>query len=219
MQIIWRRKIMKRKKAATYFFVMCLSMAMTLSGLSMAAASEITDGLKSVIDRTIDIVVDPKYQNDKKLRRVAMRKIIEPKFNYAEMGRRSLAKNWNDRTEEERKEFIRLFSKLLENSYASKIESYRDEKIIFTDEIIKGQYAMVKTKIERAHDKINVDYKLKKTGNDWLVYDFIIEGVSMVRNYRSQFTKIIRRDSYKTLLEKMTVKIAELNLDPDDDNL
>ncbi len=194
----------------TFLLVGCVSVFVTFGGLSLATASEITDGLKVAIDKTIEIVVDPKYQNDKTARRAAMRKIIDGKFNYTEMGRRSLAKSWNDISLDERKEFIGLFSKLLENSYASKIESYRDEKIIYQDEVVKGNYALVKTRIERADDKIDVDYKLKKADGDWLIYDFVIEKVSMIRNYRSQFSKIIKRDSYKALIEKLSTKIAEL---------
>ena len=147
-----------------------------------------------------------------------MRKVIDGKFNYTEMGRRSLAKNWNGLSVEDRKEFIGLFSRLLENSYASKIESYRDEKIIYRDEIVKGNYAMVKTRIERADDKIDVDYKLKKSDGEWLIYDFVIEKVSMIRNYRSQFSKIIKRESYKALIDKLTTKLAELS-DSDSDKL
>jgi len=201
---------MRRTNIRTFFLAGCLSVFVAFWGLSIATASEITDDLKSIIDKTIEIVVDPKYQNDKSARRAAMRKIIDGKFNYTEMGRRSLAKNWNNLSVDERKEFIGLFSKLLENSYASKIESYRDEQIIYRDEVVKGDYALVKTRIKRADDKIDVDYKLKKTGGEWKIYDFVIEKVSMIRNYRSQFSKIIKRESYKALIEKLSTKIAEL---------
>ena len=122
-----------------------------------------------------------------------------------------LPTSWNGLSLEQRKEFIGLFSKLLENSYASKIESYRDEKIIYRDEIVKGEYAMVKTRIQRADDKIDVDYKLKRADGQWLIYDFVIEKVSMIRNYRSQFSKIIKRDSYEVLINKLTAKLAELD--------
>jgi len=201
---------MRRTNFWTFFLAGCLSVFVTFGGLSLAAASEITDDLKISIDKIIEIVLNPKYQNDKTARRAAMRKLIDAKFNYTEMGRRSLAKNWNGLSVDERTEFIKLFSKLLENSYASKIESYRDEKIIYRDEIVKGDYAMVKTQIERADDKINVDYKLKKSDGDWLIYDFVIEKVSMIRNYRSQFSKIIKRESYKALINKLSTKLAEL---------
>ena len=202
----------------TFLLAGCVSVFMTFGGLSLATASEITDSLKIAIDKTIKIVADPRYENDKTARRAAMRAIIDSKFYYTEMGRRSLAKNWNGLSLEQRKEFIGLFSKLLENSYASKIESYRDEKIIYRDEIVKGEYAMVKTRIQRADDKIDVDYKLKRADGQWLIYDFVIEKVSMIRNYRSQFSKIIKRGSYKVLIEKLTTKLAELG-DDDSDTL
>ena len=177
----------------------------------VALASIITDDLKSVIDQVIKIVQDPKYKKDKAKRRAKMRSIINPKFDYEEMGKRSLGKkDWMARTPEERKQFIDLFGKLLENSYASKIESYQDEKIEYGDEIVKGRYAMVKTRIVRKDDTINVDYKLIRDNGQWRVYDFVIEDVSMIRNYRSQFSKIIRKDSFQVLMDKMAKKVAEL---------
>jgi len=209
---------MRLKNLKTFLLTGSLTISMAFGGASLVTASEITDDLKRIIDKTIEIVGDPKYQNDKTARRAAMRKVIDGKFNYTEMGRRSLAKNWNGLSVEDRKEFIGLFSRLLENSYASKIESYRDEKIIYRDEIVKGNYAMVKTRIERADDKIDVDYKLKKSDGEWLIYDFVIENVSMIRNYRSQFSKIIKRESYEALIDKLTTKLAELS-DSDSDKL
>jgi phospholipid transport system substrate-binding protein len=206
---------MRLTKLNNIFLAGCISIAVTFGGFSLATASEITDGLKTAIDKTIEIVVDPKFQKDKTARRAAMRKIIDEKFNYTEMSRRSLAKNWNGLSVEQRQKFVQLFSKLLENSYASKIESYRDEQIIYRDEVVKGEYAMVKTRIKRADDKIDVDYKLKKSDGQWQIYDFVIEKVSMIRNYRSQFSKIIKRDSYEALVAKLTKKTKDLEGDSD----
>jgi phospholipid transport system substrate-binding protein len=102
---------------------------------------------------------------------------------------------------------------LLENSYANKLEAYQDEKINYISEIIKGKYALVKTEVVRKSSTIGVDYKLIQENGNWKVYDFVIEGVSMIRNYRSQFTKIIRRDSYEVLVQKLTDKINEIEQD------
>jgi len=99
---------------------------------------------------------------------------------------------------------------LLENSYANKLEAYRDEKINYLDEIIKGEYALIKTEVVRRSSTIGVDYKLINENGNWMVYDFVIEGVSMIRNYRSQFTKIIRRDSYEVLVQKLKEKINNI---------
>ncbi|MEE2986465.1 MAG: ABC transporter substrate-binding protein [Nitrospinota bacterium] len=177
------------------------------------SASQITDDLKNTIDEIIGIVTDESLKNDKRARRGKIRRTIAKRFNYRQMVMRSLAKSWNDRTPQEREEFIQLFKKLLENSYARKIESYRDEKINYLNEIIKGNYAQVETEIVRKDGNIAVDYRLIKDNGDWKVYDFVIEGVSMIRNYRSQFSRIIQKDSYNELVKKLSAKIDELELD------
>jgi phospholipid transport system substrate-binding protein len=123
---------------------------------------------------------------------------------------RSLAKNYKNRSDKEREEFTQLFKKLLENSYASKIENYRNETINYVGEQIKGKYALVKTQIVRKDGVIDVDYKMLKENGQWLVYDFVIEGVSLILNFRSQFSKIISTDSYATLVSKLSKKVKDL---------
>jgi len=125
-----------------------------------AEASTVTEGLKSVVDQVLMVVADPQFKEDKKARRAKIREIINPKFNYLEMGKRSLARNWKKLSAEEKKEFVALFAKLLENSYASKIESYKDEKINYVDEVVKGKYAMVKTEVVRKNDSLGVEDQL-----------------------------------------------------------
>ena len=176
----------------------------------LAVASQVTEDVKDTIDKVIEIVGREDLKNNKEARREALREVIDQRFNYHQMVRRALAKNWKGRSDQERREFTGLFKKLLENSYASKLESYSDETINFTDEVIKGKYALVKTKVVRKASTIAVDYKLINGGGVWKIYDFVIEGVSMVRNYRSQFSKIIRKDSYEGLVRKLTDKVNEL---------
>ncbi|MFQ5450782.1 MAG: phospholipid-binding protein MlaC [Nitrospinaceae bacterium] len=173
-------------------------------------ASEITNELKSTIDEVIHIVTDNALKKNHDERRKKLRDAISKRFNYKQMVMRSLAKNWNKRTPKEQKDFIALFKKLLEHSYASKIETYSDEKINYVDEVVKGKYALVKTEIVRRDGTIGVDYKLVKDDGEWRVYDFVIEGVSMIRNYRSQFNKIIHKESYEALVKKLSSKIDEL---------
>ena len=103
-----------------------------------------------------------------------------------------------------------MFGKLLENSYANKLESYHDEKINYVDEIVKGKYAMVKTEVIRKNGTVNVDYKLIRGGDEWQVYDIVVEGVSMNKYYRSQFARIIHKDSFDTLMEKLNAKVDQL---------
>ncbi len=175
-----------------------------------AAASQVTEDVKDTIDKVIKIVGREDLKDNKEARRQALREVIDQRFNYHQMVRRALAKNWRDRSDRERREFTGLFKKLLENSYASKLESYSDETINYTDEVIKGKYALVKTEVVRKANTIAVDYKLIYGDGVWKIYDFVIEGVSMVRNYRSQFSKIIRRDSYEALVRRLTDKVNDL---------
>ena len=185
------------------------------------AESAITKGLKQTIDKVIEIVSDPEMKKNPKLKREKLRETIGVRFNYTQMVMRSLAKNYKDRTDKEREEFTDLFKKLLENSYASKIENYQNETINYLDEKIKGKYALVKTQIIRKDATIDVDYKLINEGGKWTVYDFVIEEVSLIRNYRSQFSKIIKTESYGALVAKLVKKIKalEANQDKDSENL
>ena len=182
------------------------------------ANSPITSELKQTIDEVIQIVSDPDLKKTPKLRREKLRKTIGFRFNYNQMVRRSLARNYKNRTNKEREEFTGLFKKLLENSYASKIENYQDETINYVDEKVKGKYALVKTEIVRKNGTIDVDYKLINENGRWTVYDFVIEEVSLIRNYRSQFSKIIKTESYGALVAKLTKKIKDLESSQDKDS-
>ena len=204
---------MERKQFCICLIVIGLMASLAMGSVSFAG-SEITGKLKSTIDQVIAIVKDENLKKDKQSRRAALRKAIDERFDYRQMVMRSLAKNWDLRSDQERQQFISLFKSLLENSYASKLESYSDEKINYTNEMIKGKYALVKTEVVRPSSTIAVDYKLIQENGDWRVYDFVIEGVSMIRNYRSQFTKIIRKDSYEILVQKLTDKINEIEQRP-----
>ena len=185
------------------------------------AGTEITSELKKTIDQVITIVSDPEMKKNPSLRREKLRDTIGVRFNYRQMVMRALAKNYRERSDKEREEFTALFKKLLENSYASKIENYQDETIKYVKEQVKGKYALVNTEIIRKDGTINVDYKLINEDGKWTVYDFVIEEVSLIRNYRSQFSKIIKTESYGALVSKLSKKIKELesNQNKDSENL
>ena len=174
------------------------------------AGSEITSDVKQAIDKVLEIVSDAELKKNPLLRREKLRDTIGLRFNYKQMVMRSLAKNYKSRTEKEREEFTGLFKRLLENSYASKIENYQDETINYVGEQVKGKYALVKTQIVRNDGTIDVDYKLINEEGRWMVYDFVIEEVSLIRNYRSQFSKIIKTESYGALVSKLSKKIKDL---------
>jgi len=209
---------MIRKILSGYFFLLFCFFILTGKVL---AATEITSQLKQTIDKVIKIVSDPEMKKNPSLRREKLRETIGVRFNYRQMVMRSLAKNYKDRSEKEREEFTVLFKKLLENSYATKIENYQDETINYVKEQVKGKYALVKTQIIRKDATIDVDYKLINEDGIWTVYDFVIEEVSLIRNYRSQFSKIIKTESYGALISRLRKKIEDLesNQNKDTENI
>lgn len=163
-------------------------------------------------DRIIDILKDKELKKPQKTeqRRNAIRKAITEVFDFEEMAKRSLAIHWQKRTAQEKKEFVSLFTDLLERSYIKKIESYSDEKIDYLEEKIDGDNALVKSKITTKRGlEIPIDYRLMKKDNKWFVYDVVIEGVSLVNNYRNQFNKVIRQSSFEDLVKKMKNKQEE----------
>jgi len=210
--------LMIKKILSGYAVLLLCLFSLTGKGF---AGTEITLELKKTIDKVITIVSDPEMKKNPSLRREKLRETIGVRFNYRQMVMRSLAKNYKERSDEERKEFTALFKKLLENSYASKIENYQDETIKYVKEQVKGKYALVNTEIIRKDGTINVDYKLINEDGKWTVYDFVIEEVSLIRNYRSQFSKIIKTESYDALVSKLSKKIKDLesNQNKDSENL
>ncbi len=177
------------------------------------ADASVTDEVKKTVDQVVAIVSSKemkKPQNEQK-RRQALKKAISAIFDYGEMAKRSMGRHWNERSPAERKEFVQLFETLLENSYAGKIESYNNEKIVYGKESVQGEYAEVKSKVVTAkRDEYSLDYRLMNKGGKWVVYDVVIEGVSLVANYRSQFNKIIQNQGYAELVKKLRAKNTEI---------
>ena len=167
--------------------------------------------LRAQIDRVIKVLEDPELKKSSSAaRRAAVRKIADEIFDFPETAKRSLARHWQPRTPAERDEFVKLFADLLERSYISKIELYGGEKIAYLGDSVDGDGATVRTKIvTKGGAEVPIEYRMLKRGERWLVYDVIIEGVSLVANYRTQFNKIIQTSSYAELVKKMKVKQDE----------
>lgn len=175
-------------------------------------AGEPTDQVQQTTDKILSIVSDPilKAASKAEERRKRIRSAVDERFDWEEMARRSLARHWAQRTDEEKKEFIRLFGELLEQTYLDKVEAYSGEKVQYEGETIDRDYAVVKVKIiTKKNVDIPVEYRLKKKGNDWLVYDISIEGVSLVNNYRTQFNSILSGSSYGELVKRLKAKATQ----------
>ncbi|HIJ95298.1 MAG TPA: ABC transporter substrate-binding protein [Desulfuromonadales bacterium] len=182
----------------------------TICSATFACAAP-TDDVKKTVDEVVRIVASKEMKQHEQKRRQALKKTISLVFDYSEMAKRSLGKHWNPRTAAEKKQFVDLFASLLENSYASKIESYNNEKIVYLKETVDGDHAEVKSKVITAkRDEFTLDYRMVNQNNKWMAYDVVIEGVSLVSNYRTQFNKIITAQGYPELVKKLQTKTEEL---------
>ena len=153
----------------------------------------------------------PKSLLQGEARRQKVKRIVDPHFDYQEMAKRSLGPAWGKLSAGQRQEFVALFSQLLEASYSDKIEKYAQRvKIDYTGEILDGDNAEVRTVVVKANDRIPLNYRLLNEGGTWKVYDVVIEGVSLVSNYRSQFSRIIHESSYAELVRRLKTKVSEL---------
>jgi phospholipid transport system substrate-binding protein len=201
-------------RSLRHHVVQALLLALVLSAVtaSPAAAGVPSDQLKAQIDRVLKTLDDPELKKEGKARdrRAAVRKIANDIFDFGETARRSLGRHWQPRTPAERDEFVELFADLLERSYISKVELYGGEKIQYLGDTIEADQAKVQTKLlTKGGNEIPIEYRMHRKGDRWLVYDVVIEGVSLIANYRTQFNKIIQTASYQELVKKMKAKQEE----------
>jgi phospholipid transport system substrate-binding protein len=175
---------------------------------SLAAAAEPTEMVKQVTDRVLRILEDPQWQGPGKEdeRQQQLRQISEHAFAWEEMARRALATHWRERSPQERQEFVQLFRDLVERTYINRLEQASKEKqdILYTGERVEGSRAVVSTKvITTRRTEVPLEYRLIKQNGGWQIYDVLIEGVSLINNYRSQFHDMIRSSSYENLVQKL----------------
>ncbi len=169
-----------------------------------------TDQIRAASDHVLEILNDPKLASPsaKEERRAELRQVIYPRFDFAEMARRSLGPAWQNISPREQQEFVGLFTQLLEESYVTNIESYSGEKILYGRETVEQDFAEVDTKIiTDKGEEFTVNYKLHMLNGDWKAYDIVIENVSIVNNYRSQFSRLLRKQSFAELLDTIREKL------------
>lgn len=167
------------------------------------------ESLKTTIDEVIRILEDQNWRKPEKKqeRRKLLEQVIGQRFNYAEMAKRTLGGEWNKRTPEEQKEFASDFQTLLANTYIGRIEAYSGEKVQYLKEIHNDDFAEVRTKVDNGKTTIDIDYRLLMNGSgDWRVYDVVVEGTSLVQNYREQFKRIINKESFPELAKQLRKK-------------
>jgi phospholipid transport system substrate-binding protein len=167
------------------------------------------ESLKTTIDEVIRILEDQNWKKPEKKqeRRKMLEQVIGQRFNYAEMAKRTLGGEWAKRTPEEQKDFVADFQTLLANTYIGRIEAYSGEKVQYLKEIHSDDFAEVRTKVDNGKSVIDIDYRLLMNGSgDWRVYDVVVEGTSLVQNYREQFKRILNKDSFQDLAKQLRKK-------------
>ncbi len=186
--------------------------AWLLVAATAASSTSPQEVVQSAVTRAVAILQDDELARPANLerRRAELRRVADELFDFNEMARRALARHWSDRSPQERQEFVRLFTDLLERSYLGKVEMFAGERILYLGETIDGDYAAVRSKIVARKTEIPVEYRLYRNGQHWAVYDVLFEGVSFVSTYRSQFSRIIQTYSFAQLMEKMRQKETEV---------
>jgi len=195
-------------KAATLYI---LSLSVFIPTLAFGGVA--TDQVRQTADRVQAILQDSQLKGPakEKERREKIRQILAVRFDYNEMAKRSLGSHWQRGSADEQQQFVKLFTDLLERSYSGQIESYDGEKIIYGRESVSDNQADVDTKIiTKKGEEISVNYKLQNSGGDWKVYDVVIENISLVNNYRSQFNRILAKESFGELLERLRSKSVDV---------
>jgi phospholipid transport system substrate-binding protein len=165
-----------------------------------------TEQVRATVDKVLTIVRNPnlKPEDQKEDLQARLAEVISSRFDFAEMAKRSLGPHWARRSSEEQGEFVKVFAGLLGKTYAERIEFFTSQKILYTREIDNQDYAEVDTKIvSDKREEMSINYKLYSVNKEWKVYDVVIEDISLVNNYRSQFDRVIARSSFEELVRMM----------------
>ena len=198
-------------------WTLALALAGSLAGTAGIAEAGIpTDQLRGATDRVLKVLQNPELKEATKgdERRQQIRAIADEIFDWQETGKRALARHWQGRSPKEQQEFSALFASLVERSYIGKIEQFSGERVVYAGESVEGDQATVRTKlVTKSNTEIPIEYRMQKEGDRWRAYDVVIEGVSLVSNYRTQFNRIIQQSGYGELVNKLRAKQEELQFE------
>jgi len=185
-----------------------LTLVLLAATVASAQAGPATDTLSQSVDKIIALLADPAYKaaDTSPAMRAKLIAAIGEIFDMKELSRRALGAEWNKFNPEQQERFVKAFGTLLENTYLDKIESYTDEKVQYlTEQDLGGGKVEVSTKVMGKGKEIPIAYRLMDRGG-WKVYDVVIEGVSLVQNYRSQFGQLLMNESPDAVIAKISQK-------------
>lgn len=191
------------------------SLLLVLISTSPSSAGVPTDQVRSTVDKALIVLKDPRLKSEARTqeRRDKLRQILYARFDFAEMAKRSLGSHWRRRTPQEQEEFVQLFTSLLERAYIDRIESFNEETFQYPRELMDGSYAEVESRIHtRKGEEFTILYKTHLLKGEWKVYDVVIENISLVNNYRSQFNRVVTNSSYEELIRRLKEKQEEFTV-------
>lgn len=197
---------MRRTLTARALTTMTLAAVLLALTASAALALTPTETVKSRVDEALQTLsqTSAASADAAERRRAEIRRAADGLFDFTEMSRRALGRHWADRTPAERAEFVRLFTDLIAAAYIGKIDRYAGEAIAYTGERVEGETASVRSQVVTAKgSQIPVEYRLHRVNENWTAYDVLIENVSLVASYRSQFDRVIRTSSYEELVRRL----------------
>lgn len=180
-----------------------------------ALATRPMETLQGPFDQIISILNDPSYKAGalRAEQRDKIWEIARPIFNFKEISRRAIGRPWDNFSPQEKKQFSDVFSLFLGSTYIDKLQGkFNNEQIDFDKELVKGSKALVRTRLRRKNIEIPIDYRMHNVDGKWKIYDILLEnGVSLVKNYRVQFTSILKEKTPAQLIEDLEKKLAEQN--------
>jgi phospholipid transport system substrate-binding protein len=191
--------------------MLCVSLFFASSG---SAANSPLELIQSGTDRALQILRTAQSGAGPGLRerRAEILQIVDEYFDFGEMAKRALGRPWKDQSPQKQQEFVDLFKQLIFNNYVGRVETYTgtNERVVYDEQKIEGEYALVKTRVlDYKNTNIQLDYRLRLIRGDWKVYDVIVEGVSLVENYRGQFNSILAGKPFDALLSQLREKVAD----------
>jgi phospholipid transport system substrate-binding protein len=191
--------------------IFVVAFVMIVCNCKLANAGEPTDAIRGAVNQGVEILKNAKLDNQTQRSQVIdrLRQIVYPIFDFREMAMRSLGATWRQINSQQRDEFVSTFTKLLERTYADQIDLYDGQQVVYTGESIDGEYAQVDSRIiDKKGQTYSVAYRLREVDGKWKIYDVVAENISVVNNYRSQFTRVIARSSFEELLKTMKQKAS-----------
>lgn len=201
---------MRQKYQPAYLTLLLVFFYLLFPSRSSAGAP--TEQIRASVDRVLAILRNSQLKSPArtKERRDLLRQAISSRFDFTEMARRSLGSQWRRLAPKEKEEFVRLFTDLLERAYLDRIESFNNENIVYLRENVDHNFAEVGSRIvTQKGEEYSINYKAYLVNGEWKVYDVVVENISLVNNYRSQFSRIVANSSYEELIRRMKEKQIE----------